>query len=83
MVKTKFYNLITGSIDAMISKLEDGAGYLCLVCHKVVVQKGNLKKHISSMHIGDQPRDCNFCGKRFKNMNSLQNHISLSHRTNK
>ena len=53
----------------MISKLEDGACFICLVCHKIVVQKGNLKKHLSSMQQGDQSRECNVCGKQFKNIN--------------
>ena len=66
-----------------MSKLEDGAGYLCLVCHKIVVQKGNLKKHVESMHMGNEPRECSICGKSFKNLNSLQNHMSLTHRGDK
>ena len=40
----------------------------------------NLKKHIQCMHTDDKPQSCSFCGKQFKNRNTLQNHVSLNHR---
>jgi len=67
-------------IASLIAQLEDGRGFMCLICHKVASQKPNLKKHIECMHTEDEPQHCSFCGKRFKNKNTLQNHISLHHR---
>ena len=67
-------------METMISKLDDGGGFMCLACEKVVAHKGNLKKHIISMHLGDTPHDCHICGRKFKNLNSVQNHVSINHR---
>ena len=69
-----------GYLETMVEQMPDGTGFMCLVCRKVVLKKGNLKKHILSMHTGEQSQDCPACGKQFKNANSLQNHISLQHR---
>jgi len=69
-----------GLLESMIAKMDDGVGFVCLVCQKVVLHKGNLKKHIASMHIGESPQECQLCGKSFKNLNSLQNHTSIHHR---
>ena len=62
----------------MIAKHEEG--FICLVCQKVALHKGNLKKHVVGMHLGDSSQNCDICGKRFKNLNSLQNHVSINHR---
>ena len=70
----------SGLLESMIGKMDDGVGFVCLVCQKVVLHKGNLKKHIASMHIGESPQECTLCGKSFKNLNSLQNHTSIHHR---
>ena len=32
------------------------------------------------MHMDVESQECNICGKQFKNKNTLQNHISLTHR---
>jgi len=69
-----------GLLESMIGKMDDGVGFMCLVCQKVVLHKGNLKKHIVSMHMGENPQECTICGKLFKNLNSLQNHTSIHHR---
>jgi len=65
-------------IESLISKHD--SGFMCLLCQKVCAAKGNMKKHIESVHIQEEPQQCGFCEKKFKNKNSLQNHISLSHR---
>jgi len=64
----------------MIAQLEGNEGFICLVCNKTASKKGNLKKHIESMHILVDVQTCRYCGKQLKNKNSLQNHISLIHR---
>jgi len=65
---------------SLVAQLEGGDGFMCLICSKVSSTKGNLKKHVESMHTEDQPQNCKFCGKKFKNKNTLQNHVSLHHR---
>ena len=70
----------SGLLESMIAKMDDGIGFVCLGWQKVVLHKGNLKKHIVSMHIGESPQECQLCGKSFKNLNSLQNHTSIHHR---
>jgi len=67
-----------GLIESMIAKHEEG--FICIVCQKVALHKGNLKKHVVGMHLGDSSQNCDICGKRFKNLNSLQNHVSINHR---
>ena len=39
--------------------------------------QGNMKKHIESVHMQDEPQQCGFCERKFKNKKSLQNRISL------
>jgi len=65
-------------VESLMSKRE--SGFVCLICQRVCSAKGNMKKHIESVHIPEEPQPCGFCEKKFKNKNSLQNHTSLSHR---
>jgi len=65
---------------SLVAQLEGGSGFMCLLCNKVSSTKGNLKKHVESMHTEDEPQNCKYCGKNFKNRNTLQNHVSLRHR---
>ena len=55
-------------------------GFTCLICGRVSARKENMKKHIESVHIQDEPKQCGLCEKKFKNKNSLQNHMSMIHR---
>jgi len=67
-------------VASLIAQLDDGTGFMCLVCNKISSHKTNLKKHVQCMHTEDKPQNCSFCGKQFKNKNTLQNHVSLNHR---
>jgi len=67
-------------VESLMAKMQDGTGHMCLICNKVSTMKYNLKKHIESIHLQDEPQDCTLCGRKFKNKNTLQNHMSLSHR---
>ena len=51
-----------------LNNQSDGIGFVCLGWQKVVLHKGNLKKHIVSMHISESPQECQLCGKSFKNL---------------
>jgi len=64
----------------LMAQLEDGSGFMCILCNKIAIIKGNMKTHIESMHLTEAPLPCNICGKLFKNKNTLSNHFSLTHR---
>lgn len=89
----KILRIFISDAESLMSKHE--TGYMCLICNRVSAAKvrnedvltyfmsllqGNMKKHIESVHMQDEPQQCGFCERKFKNKNSLQNHISLSHR---
>jgi len=65
-------------VESQLAKHADG--FVCLICGRVSARKDNIKKHIESVHIEDEPKQCGFCEKKFKNKNSLQNHVSVIHR---
>ena len=67
-------------IEAMITRLGDGTGYMCTKCDKVAIDKGNLKKHVICMYMPETANYCRICGKKFKNENVLSSHISTQHR---
>merc|ERR1712025_359236 len=54
--------------------------YTCASCGKTSAQRTDLMKHIISKHVVSQAIACQFCGKKYKNQNSLQVHISQNHR---
>jgi len=54
--------------------------YTCGRCGKTCNKKDHLKRHIISKHMSTPAVECQFCGKQYKNQNSLQVHISQSHR---
>jgi len=54
--------------------------YACASCGKTSAQRTDLMKHIISKHVVTQAVSCQFCGKKYKNQNSLQVHISQNHR---
>ena len=60
--------------------MEDGSGFMCLLCNKVAIRKGDMKMHVETQHLDAGPHECQHCGKQFKNKNTLKNHISLTHR---
>ena len=67
-------------VESLMAKLDDGTGYMCLVCNSLSAMQSNLKKHIEGTHLQYEPQDCSPCGRTCKKKNTLQNHMSLSHR---
>ena len=46
---------------------------------KNFVQKGDLNRHITSVHEGKRPYDCNICDKTFTQTSHLKQHIKGVH----
>ena len=64
-------------IESMITNMKGTSNFMCTKCGKITSEKGNMKKHIISVHISkeyDESKECNLCGKIFKNRNSLATH---------
>ena len=59
---------------------KDGkSAWKCLVCGKEFPHKHNGKRHIETMHYEAPSYECEVCGKVLKNINTYQNHISITH----
>ena len=67
------------------SNLLDVAGrlYTCMECGRRFTQKGNLKRHVMSVHKGDRPFACNQCDATFGTKRNLSRHISAVHKKEK
>jgi len=69
--------------DSLITSLlvhQGACSYACARCGKTAAQRTDLMKHIVSKHVATPAVNCQFCGKKYKNQNSLQVHISQNHR---
>jgi len=78
-VYTAEYTCGDTAIESLL--IHQGAGsYACASCGKTSAQRTDLMKHIISKHVVSQAVACQFCGKKYKNQNSLQVHISQNHR---
>jgi len=70
-------------IELMRSNSEkiEGGRWKCLICSKVTQHRGNLRQHFVSNHFTVETNlPCQYCGRNFKNENSLNSHVSQSHR---
>lgn len=79
----------------MIAVIVSGAYCLqsCQYCKSCFYDEQTLDQHITTAHHFDKVRnhqtttssylECNFCGKLFKNLNTLRNHKSLYHKGEK
>jgi len=54
--------------------------YTCGRCGKTCSKKDHLKRHIISKHMTTPAVECQYCGKQYKNQNSLQVHCSQNHK---
>ena len=55
----------------------------CEICNKTFSTKGNLKKHVSSVHERKKPFECEICNKVFFEKGTLKIHISSVHEKKK
>ena len=55
--------------------------FSCAECGKTATRKGDLMRHIVSKHVAVPAAVCPVCNRQYKNQNSLNNHISLQHRS--
>ena len=72
------------AINTHISKIltENGWKFSCTLCGKENVQKGNVVKHVESVHFPNLfSYQCKFCEKQFSARNSLYAHVSRNHRS--
>jgi len=51
----------------------------CSVCQKEFSQRAVCRRHIQTVHFGDQEQDCYICQKMFKNKPSLRSHLRTNH----
>ena len=54
--------------------------WICLKCGKTAKTKQHIKSHAETHLAGVVANVCDFCGRKFKTSNTLQNHISLQHK---
>ena len=62
----------------------EGGRWQCNICLKITAHGGNMKQHFISHHyeaVTESP--CPFCGRTFKNKNSLASHVSQNHKEEK
>merc|ERR1712059_124484 len=63
------------------NETENGWKYSCTLCGKEALQKGNILKHVESVHFPNSfTYQCKHCEKTFNAKNSLYAHISRTHR---
>jgi uncharacterized C2H2 Zn-finger protein len=75
---------LTGPEKAMFHELPDvdpstGCRFTCRGCYFLAVTFEEMVDHVRSIHAPQEFR-CPYCKKVYGSKNSLQNHISLSHR---
>ena len=63
----------------MAKILEDKKSFDCDFCDKNFSFKGNLNKHIKSVHEGKKPFKCKVCDKCFSVKCNLNSHIESVH----
>ena len=68
------------ALDNNIQILANGGGFMCSICKKISKKKSNMKVHITSVHLTEEPKQCDSCEKQLKNMRSLKDHINREHR---
>ena len=51
----------------------------CKTCGKVFTTKGNLKKHVQTVHLGKKNFKCDTCGKAFGEAGNLNRHVQTIH----
>ena len=59
----------------------DGGRWQCNICLKITVHGGNMKQHFVTHHFQTEVDcPCTYCGRIFKNKNSLASHMSQNHK---
>jgi uncharacterized Zn-finger protein len=59
--------------------VHDGVRYPCLTCGKEFTQKGNMQKHVRTVHEKRQDFACPLCGKKFGEAGHMKRHREAVH----
>lgn len=62
-----------------VKNVHSGAEFPCDLCHKRYKQKSSLYFHKETTHSNEYTRKCNECGKLFKHITLLRQHIKFAH----
>ena len=74
--KEDFYQFVRSNSEKI-----EGGRWQCNICLKVTAHGGNMKQHFVTHHFQTEVDcPCTFCGRNFKNKNSLASHISQNHK---
>lgn len=72
---------LADNIEHLIEKIataDDTVCYRCTECQKVMKRKDHMKNHVKTHFVG-QEVNCYICGKPYKNIRSMEVHISSYH----
>jgi len=65
------------NVESLIISADDQ--FHCAVCSRNFSQKPTCRRHINTVHFGDQEQSCHICQKVFKNIPSLRTHLRGNH----
>ena len=69
------------SITDLLRAVDFGSGkFICDICHQDCKKGSQLQKHIMSKHSKIMPYSCEFCPKKFKFQNNIDDHKMLQHK---
>lgn len=63
----------------MVHEREDGNGFQCTLCGKIMTQKSVGKTHVLRTHITPEYYQCNLCYETIKHKFYFRKHISEKH----
>ena len=58
------------ALDINMQILANGGEFMCSICKKISKKKANMKVHIPSVHLTEEPKQCDSCEKQLNNMRS-------------
>ena len=62
-----------------IDPMDKRSAWRCLICRKDFQNRGNVRRHVETMHFETPKFECQICFSVLKNKNSFQNHMTIIH----